>query len=203
MPETFTVHLVDDDRAMCQSMILLLDSAGLACLAYESAAKLLEALPDISPGCIVTDVQMPGMDGLELLKRIVASAHGLPVVLMTGHGDVQMAVEAMKQGAADFVEKPFSGEAMLSSILAIRDRCRRGEALGATSAAFLARVALLTPREREVFDCLIMGESTKQIARRLAISPRTVDIHRANIINKMEVTSSLELIRLGARIGLA
>jgi two-component system response regulator FixJ len=193
------VFVVDDDDAMRDSLDFLLSSAGCAVRTFETAARLLEALTDGNCGCVVSDVRMPGIDGLELLRRIKAAHPGLPVVIITGHGDVPLAVEAMKLGAADFVEKPFDDERLLGVVQAAlagapRDPDPAGE-IG-------ARVASLSPRERQVLDGLVAGLSNKAIARTHDISPRTVEVYRANLMAKMQAASLSDLVRMAMRAGL-
>jgi len=193
------VFVVDDDEAMRDSLDFLLSSAGCATRTFDTAERLLEALKDANCGCIVSDVRMPGMDGLELLRRIKAERPSLPVVIITGHGDVPLAVEAMKLGAADFVEKPFDDERLIGVVQAAlaggpRDADPAGE-IG-------ARVASLSPRERQVLDGLVAGLSNKAIARTHDISPRTVEVYRANLMAKMQAASLSDLVRMAMRAGL-
>jgi two-component system response regulator FixJ len=193
------VFVVDDDDAMRDSLDFLLSSAGCAVRTFEAAERLLEALPDGNCGCVVTDVRMPGVDGLELLRRIKAARPGLPVVIITGHGDVPLAVEAMKLGAADFVEKPFDDERLIGVVQA----ALAGAARDADPSNVIgARVASLSPRERQVLDGLVAGLSNKAIARAHDISPRTVEVYRANLMAKMQAASLSDLVRMAMRAGL-
>ena len=193
------VFVVDDDEAMRDSLDFLLSSAGCAVRTFEAAERLLEALTDSNCGCVVSDVRMPGVDGLELLRRIKAARPSLPVVIITGHGDVPLAVEAMKLGAADFVEKPFDDERLIGVVQAALAGAPR-EADPANEIG--ARVASLSPRERQVLDGLVAGLSNKAIARTHDISPRTVEVYRANLMAKMQAGSLSDLVRMAMRAGL-
>jgi two-component system response regulator FixJ len=199
-----TVHVVDDDEAVGRAIAMLLRSAGMDAKTYPSAAAFLDALPAVGgtdAGCILTDVRMPGLGGLELLRRLKELGVRAPVVIMTAHGDVATAVQAMKGGAADFVEKPFEDEALLDAIEAA---CGRGGALGAadTVAEGAARIAALSAREREVLKLLIAGKQNKEVARDLGLSPRTVELHRARMLARLGVGSLAEAVRLAVQAGL-
>ena len=193
------VFVVDDDDAMRDSLDFLLSSAGCAVRTFESAERLLEALTDSNCGCVVSDVRMPGIDGLELLRRIKAARPSLPVVIITGHGDVPLAVEAMKLGAADFVEKPFDDERLIGVVQAALAGAPR-EVDPANEIG--VRVASLSPRERQVLEGLVGGQSNKAIARTHDISPRTVEVYRANLMAKMQAASLSDLVRMAMRAGL-
>jgi two-component system response regulator FixJ len=196
------VYVIDDDEAMRDSLMFLLDSAGFEVTLFEAAQQFLDALPTLSFGCVVSDVRMPGIDGIELLKRLKATHSAFPIVVMTGHGDVPLAVEAMKLGAVDFLEKPFEDDRLIAMIdTAIREAepAAKSEAVAHDIAA---RVASLSPRERQVMDGLIAGMSNKLIAREYDISPRTIEVYRANVMTKMQANSLSELVRLGMRAGL-
>jgi two-component system response regulator FixJ len=198
MPD-LTVHVVDDDLAIRESLDFLLGTAGFEVRLHENAQSLLDTMPGPLTGCILTDIRMPGIDGIELLRRVQARERKLPVVVMTGHGDVPLAVEAMKLGASDFIEKPFDDAVLLS---AIRNACERVENdLDPTVATFMKRLATLTGRERQVFDRMVTGQATKVIARDLDLSPRTVEVYRANVMGKMEAGSVSELVRLAVKTG--
>lgn len=187
------VHVVDDDEAVRQSLAFLLGSAGLAVRLYDSAPAFLENLAGIKGGCLITDIRMPGMTGLDLLHALRARACGLPTIVITGHGDVPLAVEAMKAGAVDFIEKPFEQQVLLDAVQAALER---GGTLGEEGQAVAARLAALSARERQVLDGLIAGHSNKAIAHELGISPRTVEVYRANLMAKMEAKSLSELVRM-------
>jgi len=192
MPDNRIVHIVDDDEAVRQSLAFLLSSTGLAVRVYDSATSFLAGLASVKGGCLITDMRMPDMTGLELLHQLRAKACGLPAIVITGHGDVALAVEAMKAGAIDFIEKPFDQEAILTAVKAALER--GGE--GGDTAAIAARLASLSERERQVLEGLIAGHPNKTIAYDLGISPRTVEVYRANLMTKMEARSLSELIRM-------
>jgi len=202
MPDRGKVYVIDDDEAMRDSLNFLLDAADFSVTLFETAMRFLDALPGLEFGCVVSDVRMPGMDGIELLKRMKAGQSSFPIVIMTGHGDVPLAVEAMKLGAVDFLEKPFEDDRLIAMIeAAIRqaEPAARSEALTHDIAA---RIATLSPRERQVMDGLIAGLSNKLIARDYDISPRTIEVYRANVMTKMQANSLSELVRLAMRAGL-
>jgi two-component system response regulator FixJ len=196
------VYVIDDDEAMRDSLNFLLDSADFHVTLFENALNFLEVLPSLDFGCVVSDVRMPGLDGIELLKRMKAGHSTFPIVIMTGHGDIPLAVEAMKLGAVDFLEKPFEDDRLIGMIeLAIRqgEPAAKSEAINLDIAA---RIATLSPRERQVMDGLIAGLSNKLIARDYDISPRTIEVYRANVMTKMQANSLSELVRLAMRAGL-
>src|SRR6202040_2628883 len=196
------VYVIDDDEAMRDSLDFLLGAADFHVTLFESAHNFLDALSGVDFGCVVSDVRMPGIDGIELLKRLKANRSGLPVVIMTGHGDVPLAVEAMKLGAVDFLEKPFEDDRLIGMIeAAIRqtEPVAKSEAL---TQDIVARIATLSPRERQVMEGLIAGLSNKLIARDYDISPRTIEVYRANVMTKMQASSLSELVRLAMRGGL-
>jgi two-component system response regulator FixJ len=196
------VYVIDDDEALRDSLLFLLESAGFEVTPFETAQQFLDTLPALAFGCIVSDVRMPGIDGIELLKRLKAAHSAFPIVVMTGHGDVPLAVEAMKLGAVDFLEKPFEDDRLIAMIdTAIRqaEPAAKSEAMTHDVAT---RVASLSPRERQVMDGLIAGMSNKLIAREYDISPRTIEVYRANVMTKMQANSLSELVRLAMRAGL-
>ena len=196
------VYVIDDDEAMRDSLMFLLDAAGFEVTLFEAAQQFLDAVSTLSFGCVVSDVRMPGIDGIELLKRLKVAHSTFPIVVMTGHGDVPLAVEAMKLGAVDFLEKPFEDDrliAMIDGAIREAEPAARSEAVALDIAA---RVASLSPRERQVMDGLIAGMSNKLIAREYDISPRTIEVYRANVMTKMQANSLSELVRLGMRAGL-
>lgn len=188
------IHVVEDDQPMRDSLVELLEDAGYAVRAYARAEELLARDAAIEPGCIVSDVRMPGIDGLTLLRRLRTNGSTLPLMLITGHGDVSMAVRAMKAGAVDFLEKPFEADALLAAV----DEALRNNSGEVVEDAEAARLLLLklTPREQEVFDHLVTGQSNKEIAARLRISPRTVEFHRAHIMGKTAAKGLPDLVRL-------
>ena len=202
MPDRGKVYVIDDDEAMRDSLNFLLDSAGYQVALFDSAVKFLDSLPNLEFGCVVSDVRMPGLDGIELLKRMKAGHSTFPIVIMTGHGDVPLAVEAMKLGAVDFLEKPFEDDRLIAMIeMAIQQAEPAARSEGLTQ-DIAARVASLSPRERQVMNGLIAGLSNKLIARDYDISPRTIEVYRANVMTKMQANSLSELVRLAMRAGL-
>jgi two-component system response regulator FixJ len=196
MPNDGIVHLIDDDEGVRQSLAFLLATAGLAVKVYESAEAFLGTLDRLQPGCIVSDVRMPGMDGLELLRRLKGKGVPLPVIIMTGHADVPLAVEAMKIGAIDFIEKPFDDKLLLSAIRIAIDRTGTAGAHDTEAAELQVKLATLSAREQQVLDGLLVGHPNKTIAYDLNISPRTVEVHRANVMTKMGASSLSELVRM-------
>ena len=192
MQDESIVHIVDDDEAVRQSLAFLLGSAGHAVRLYDSAPSFLAALGNVKGGCLITDIRMPQMTGIELLHALKAKACDLPTIVITGHGDIPLAVEAMKAGAVDFIEKPFDDVAILNAVKAALDRSPGGEG----GEAIAARLASLSDRERQVLEGLIAGHPNKTIAYDLGISPRTVEVYRANLMAKMEAKSLSDLIRM-------
>jgi two-component system response regulator FixJ len=201
MTATPCVFIVDDDEAVRDSLQALLESQGHAVAAYETAEAFLAAYRPGQPGCALVDLRMPGMDGLALLEQLRVKNSRLPVVMVTGHGDVALAVQAMKTGAIDFVEKPYSNDTILEVVQ--RALAVAGGGLAEIIPAEVAgRIAELTPREREVLELLVVGKANKIIAHELAISPRTVEIHRANLMKRMQADSLSHLVRLALAAGL-
>jgi two-component system response regulator FixJ len=196
MAQSPLVHVVDDDAAVRDSLRVLLESADLSVRTYESATAFLEVLSSLGSGCVLTDVRMPGLDGLELQRRLSASGVRLPVIVMTGHADVPIAVEALKAGATDFLEKPFDDMQLLEAVRGALAASQRTQDEDAATAQIAARLASLTPREREVLDKLVAGQPNKTIAYDLGSSPRTVEVHRARVMEKMGVRSLAELVRM-------
>jgi two-component system response regulator FixJ len=196
MPSEVRVHVVDDDEAARESFAFLLESAGMPTRTYASAELFLAALPNVKSGCVVTDVRMPGMSGLDLLGHLIQARSALPVIIITGHGDVPLAVEAMKLGAVDFIEKPFNDELILASIRAALARAQDGEHRDRERADAAERIAKLSGRENDVLEGLVAGKPNKVIAFDLGISPRTVEVYRANVMTKMQASSLSELVRL-------
>ncbi len=195
------VHVIDDDEAVRQSIEFLLRISGVTARTYDSASAFLNALPTIDSGCIITDVRMPGISGIDLLRRLGEMRIKMPVIVITGHGDVPLAVEAMKNGAVDFLEKPFDDELLLGSVRSALNRSQENAAREAERAEVEARLSTLTNREREVLQGLVAGKPNKIIAFDLAISPRTVEIYRANVMTKMEAASLSELVRMALVVG--
>jgi two-component system response regulator FixJ len=195
-PESF-VHVIDDDDAVRESLAFLLETDGLPVKTYDSAEAFLGTLGEGKAGCVITDVRMAGMSGLDLVKRLRDLKAGIPVVMITGHADVPMAVEAMKAGVVDFIEKPFDDELLLGVVRRAVEAKGRSEEEEAERAEVLNRLAGLSGREREVFDRLVRGGANKVIAADLGISPRTVEIYRANVMSKMGAQNLSELVRMG------
>jgi two-component system, LuxR family, response regulator FixJ len=202
LPTDPCVYVVDDDKAVRDSLSVLLESKGYMVRNFASAPEFLAAASSLPLGCLIVDILMPEMDGLELGERLCALSLDFPMIVITGHADVPLAVQAMKAGAGDFIEKPFAAEPLLDSLEQARSRLgpSPGERDPATAAA-AARLALLSPREREVLEGLLDGLSNKSIAYDLAISPRTVEIHRARVMDKMGARSLSELVRLALAAG--
>jgi two-component system, LuxR family, response regulator FixJ len=202
MSSSDNVYVIDDDPAMRDSLDFLLGSAGFSVRVFESAVSFLGALPGLDFGCIVSDVRMPHLDGIDLLRRLKTDGRKLPIVIMTGHGDIPLAVEAMKLGALDFLEKPFEDERLIGMInVALKQQVDDAQS-EAVAAELTARIATLTPRERQIMDGLVAGLSNKLIAREYGISPRTIEVYRANVMTKMQAGSISELVRLAMRGGL-
>ena len=195
------VFVIDDDPAMRDSLDFLLGAAEFDVTLFESAQHFLDALPTVEFGCVISDVRMPGIDGIELLKRLKADRRTFPVLIMTGHGDVPLAVEAMKLGAVDFLEKPFEDDRLIGMIDIALKQAATGAKMEAETQDIAARIASLSPRERQVMKGLVAGLSNKMIAREYDISPRTIEVYRANVMTKMQAGSLSELVRLAMRAG--
>jgi two-component system response regulator FixJ len=196
-----TVHVVDDDEAMRHSLAFLLETAGHDVSTYASAVEFLEAAPGMERGCIVTDVRMPGLSGLEMVERLKAMGVKDPVIVITGHADVPLAVHAMKAGVSDFIEKPFPQDLLLSAIRAALAKGSGSRAEEEGRRLILDRIEALSERERQVLDGLVEGKPNKIIAFDLGISARTVEIYRANVMTKMQAGSLSELVRMAMLAG--
>lgn len=195
------VQIIDDDDALRDSLTFLLSSAGIEAKSYESAGAYLNDPQRSAAGCIITDVRMPGMSGIDLLRKLKSDGVSLPVIVMTGHGDVPLAVEAMKLGAFDFIEKPFDDDALLASVrgaLGVQEKHSRVES---QRQEIESRLTQLSTRERQVLDGLVAGQANKVIAYELGISPRTVEIYRANVMTKMQANSLSDLVRMALVTG--
>jgi two-component system response regulator FixJ len=190
------VHLVDDDEAIRRSVGFMLKTSGFNVRTYDSGLQLIKAAAGLETGCILLDIRMPGMDGLEVQKALRDKGVTLPVIIMTGHGDVSLAVQAMKAGAVDFIEKPFEKAVLLSGIEHAMERLKRSAASQDRAGEAIVRLQALTRREREVLEGLAKGLPNKTIAYDLGISPRTVEIHRANVMSKLGVRSLSEALRI-------
>lgn len=198
MPSEPLVHVVDDDDAVRDSIVFLLGSAGLDARSWPSGEALLSDLAEQAAGCVLTDLRMPGMGGLDLLRRLRHSHPHLPVLVITGHGDVSLAVEAMKAGAADFIEKPFDDEVLIGALTAALGAAQAPGAVDRPGVA--QRLAQLSTRERQVLSGVVRGRANKVIAAELGISPRTVEVYRANLMAKMGAKNLSDLVRMTLRL---
>jgi two-component system, LuxR family, response regulator FixJ len=196
------VHVIDDDEAVRQSLAFLLGTAGIDVQTYGSAAAFLDVAPKVKAGCVITDVRMPELSGVELLRRLRELKLGVPVIVITGHGDVPLAVEAMKIGAIDFLEKPFDDEVLLASVRSALNKLDRDHKRQAERSDIEGRLAALSSRERDVLEGLVAGHANKQIAHDLGISPRTIEIYRANLMTKMKAASLPDLVRMALIAGI-
>lgn len=196
------IHVIDDDRAMRDSLTFLLGVHGFQASAYDSAAGFLGAIARKRPDCIVTDVRMPGMSGLELVTHLRAEGINSPVIVITGHGDVALAVEAMKAGVLDFLEKPFDDEVFLSAVRNALELASKTTSTGEVKAEAEKKLAVLSPRERDVLAGLVAGKTNKMIAIELDISARTVEVYRANLMSKTQTKNVSELMRIALAAGL-
>ena len=190
------VHVVDDEEAVRNSLAFLLSTSGFAVRIHQSATAFLEHAPEIRNGCLITDLRMPDMSGVELLRRLRETDAMLPAIVITGHGDVQMAVEAMKNGALDFIEKPFSDDVLIESIRRAVELAATQVKSGAALEATRTRLASLSERESQVLQGVVEGKANKTIAFELAISPRTVEVYRAGLMAKMQARSLPDLVRM-------
>jgi len=200
--EPAIVHVIDDDEALRESLAFLLRTADIETKSYASAAAFLDALPLKGLTCIITDVRMPGLSGIDLLRRVKELGIEVPVIVITGHGDVPLAVEAMRFGAVDFLEKPFDDEILLQSVRAALRQQAGAAKRQSERAEIESRLAALSPRERDVLAGLVAGRANKQIAFDLGISPRTVEIYRANLMDKMQAGSLSDLVRMALIVGM-
>jgi two-component system response regulator FixJ len=196
MSNRAVVHVIDDDEAVRDSLAFLLASAGHAAKTYDSADDFLQHIGQLEPGCIITDVRMPGLGGLDLVRRLNALKIDHPVIVITGHGDVALAVEAMKSGAVDFIEKPFDDDVLLAALAAALDQGASTQARAEEKATISRRIALLSARERQVLNGVVKGMANKVLAHELGISPRTVEVYRANLMTKMQAHGLSELVRM-------
>jgi two-component system response regulator FixJ len=203
MTDRGKLFIVDDDQSVRESLAALLEAHGYEIATFESARRFLELCDPATTGCLVTDVRMPEMDGLELQEKVAAGFPNLAVIVVTGHADVPIAVRAMKAGAVDFIEKPFGEELMLETIARAFERATKAGRQASDAAAAMARIKLLTAREREVLDGLVAGLPNKTIGYDLGISPRTVEVHRARVMDKMRAKSLSDLVRLALAVGAA
>jgi two-component system, LuxR family, response regulator FixJ len=196
------VHVIDDDEAMRESLAFLLGAVGMEVRTYESALGFLDVAPNAEAGCVITDVRMPGLSGVDLLRRLRELKLGIPVIVITGHGDVPLAVEAMKIGALDFLEKPFDDEVLLASVRSALNQLDQDQRRQGERNEIERRLAALSNRERDVLEGLVSGHANKQIAYDLGISPRTIEIYRANLMTKMQAASLSDLVRMALIAGI-
>jgi len=202
MSDKIVIHVVDDDSAMRDSLAFLLDVNGFAPKAYDSANAFLSGAAIKLPTCVVSDIRMPGLNGIDLVRELRRKGTQCPVILITGHGDVALAVEAMKAGAADFIEKPFDDSALLEAIRTALEAHSSVQGSNTAKKEAEARLAELSPRERDVLRGLVAGKINKVIAHELSISPRTVEVYRANLMAKTGARSMSELMRIALAAGL-
>jgi len=203
MSETQTVYVVDDDEAIRGSLTALLDASGFPVLVFSSGNEFLEHLDRVGPGCLIIDVRMPGLSGLDVHQELIRRGVALPVIIISGHGDLPMAVKAMKAGAVDFIEKPFDAVLLTASVRGALSRDAQTQRAQSEIADIQARLDRLTTREREVLDQMVIGNLNKVIAYNLDISPRTVEIHRARAMEKMQARNLAHLVRLAIAVGAA
>ena len=196
------IFVVDDDDAVRDSLKALLEAEGLSVETYASGQAFLDSYDPSRRACLLLDVRMPDMTGLELQQKLAARPHKLSIIIITGHGDVPMAVKAMKAGAVDFIEKPYSDGTILESVNDALQSGAPGAGKGTAGEETAARIALLSRRERQVLDQLIIGQQNKMIAYELGISPRTVEIHRARVMAKMQAKSLSQLVRMALTAGI-
>jgi two-component system response regulator FixJ len=202
MPSRPIVHIVDDDEAMRHSLAFVLDVNGFAPRLHDSATAFLAARPEPVEGCLVTDIRMPGLSGLDLVRQLNQQKARYPVIVMTGHGDVPLAVEAMKAGVVDFIEKPFSDETFLNAVRAALALRHGDDEQAQARLQAQRRIAELSPRERDVLVGVAAGKSNKAIAADLDISSRTVEVYRANLMTKTEARTVADLVRMALAAGL-
>jgi two-component system response regulator FixJ len=200
--DSYVVHVVDDEEPVRKSLAFLLTMAGFTVRVHESAVSFLDSVSTIGRACLITDLRMPDMSGVELLERLREKGASVPAIVITGHGDVPMAVSAMKAGAVDFIEKPFEEDVLVEAIKRAASRLDDVAHPVENIAALRTRVEQLSDRERQVLSAVVAGLANKTIAYDLGISPRTVEVHRANIMSKMQARSLPELVRMSIALGL-
>ncbi|MBF0324803.1 response regulator transcription factor [Magnetospirillum moscoviense] len=200
MPAAPLVYVVDDDQAIRESLVLLLESSGRSARAFPDSGSFLAGFEHGAPGCVIADVRMPGMSGLDLQRHLKGAGIDLPVIIITGHADVAMAVQALKDGASDFIEKPFDEDVLARSVDAALDQNQRALNERKALDELRALAAELTPREREVMALVVQGLANKAVAAELNISVRTVEIHRGRVMEKMNAGSLSELVRMALRL---
>ena len=197
-----TVFVIDDDDAVRRSVERLIRTVGLDVLTFPSAQEFLEHGPPDGPACIVLDVRMPGLSGLDLQKKLTEAGFSVPIIIMTGHGTVPMSVRAMKAGAVDFLQKPFDEQVLLDAVSQALERDREGRKTEALRLQALRRMDTLTAREREVFELVVRGLLNKQVAAKLGASEKTIKVHRARVMQKMEADSLADLVRMAEKAGI-
>ena len=202
VPQLALVHIIDDDEAVRESLTFLLQSAGLIVKSYASGQDFLKVAADIGIGCVLTDVRMPDIDGLALQRLLAEKKISIPVIVMTGHADVPIAVQALKAGAVDFLVKPFDDEALLTALTRAMEISHHAHAEAEEHSELLRKLDILTAREKQVLAGLVVGNPNKVIANELGTSPRTIEVHRARVMEKMGAQSLSELVRMGVRLGL-
>ncbi|MGB3416013.1 MAG: response regulator FixJ [Mesorhizobium sp.] len=201
--DNYVVHIVDDEEPVRKSLAFLLTMAGFTIRVHDSASSFLAAAKTINQACLITDLRMPDMSGVELLKRLKETGASIPAIVITGHGDVPMAVAAMKAGAVDFIEKPFEDEMLVEAIKRAASRLEENSTPMVDTATLRTRLGSLSERERQVLSAVVAGLPNKTIGFDLGISPRTVEVHRANIMSKMQAKNLPELVRMSIAIGLS
>ena len=197
-----TVHVIDDDEAVREALTFQLGSAGIDVRTYDSATGFLKVAPTVQAGCIITDVRMPDLSGIELLRRLRELKVAVPVIVITAHADIPLAVEAMRIGATDFLEKPFEDEVLLASVRSALESGNREQKRQTERSNIEARLAALSNRERDVLEGLVAGRANKQIAYDLGISARTIENYRANLMLKMQAASLSDLVRMALIAGM-
>lgn len=199
--EQAVVFVVDDDEAMRDSIVCLLESADIPCRMFGDARAFLDTCEPGQPGCLLLDIRMPGMSGMELLAHLKANGYLQPAIIITGHGDVPLAVRALKSGAFDFVQKPFGAQDLLDKVQAALEQVRKDRQKNLKQDMLRNRFEALTAREREIMELVVVGDSSKVIAMKLGISSKTVDIHRSNIMKKLDVPTVAELVHIRLALG--
>lgn len=200
--DDFTVHIVDDEEAVRKSLAFMLTMNGLGVRVHEAATAFLALAGNLRQAVLVTDLRMPDMSGVELIRALVSAGNSIPAIVITGHGDVPMAVEAMKAGAVDFIEKPFDDTVIIEAIRRAAERLSEAAEKGETTEEIRSRIETLSERERQVLAAVVAGQPNKVIAFNLDISPRTVEVHRANVMTKMKARSLPDLVRMSLAVGL-